>query len=51
MLRENKILERDESYVTFKTSAARESVVEAARLEGISFEEALRRRREFRYLT
>ena len=45
------MLEHDENYVAFKTSAARERVVEAARLEGISFEEALRRRRSFRYLT
>ena len=32
------------------TGARRERIEEAARLEGISFEEALQRKRGFRYL-
>lgn len=47
LVRENKRMDQEEQIFT---EAQRERVEEAARLEGISFEEAVRRRRGFRYL-
>ena len=44
---ENKRMEREEQE---PTEGQRERIEEAARLEGISFEEAARFRRGFRYL-
>lgn len=45
LIRENKQMEEREL-----TGGQRERIEEAAKLEGISFEEAVRRRRGFRYL-
>ncbi|KAI9459750.1 major facilitator superfamily domain-containing protein [Boletus coccyginus] len=47
LIRENKRMEREEQKLT---GGQRERIEEAARLEGISFEEAVRLRRGFRYL-
>lgn len=47
LVRENKQMEREEQELT---EAQRERIEEAAELEGISFEEAVRLRRGFRYL-
>ena len=47
LIRENKRMEREEQELT---EDQRERIEEAARLEGISFEEAVRLRRGFRYL-
>jgi len=47
LIRENKRMEREEQELT---EGQRERIEEAARLEGISFEEAVRLRRGFRYL-
>ena len=47
LIHENKRMDREEQELT---GDQRERVEEAARLEGISFEEAVRRRRGFRYL-
>ena len=47
-MKQNKRLEQDE--LNDLKGARRERIEEAARLEGITFEEALRRRRGFRYL-
>ncbi|KAI9459753.1 major facilitator superfamily domain-containing protein [Boletus coccyginus] len=47
LIRENKQMEREEQELT---EGQRERIEEAARLEGISFEEAVRLRRGFRYL-
>jgi hypothetical protein len=47
LIRENKRMEREEQAIT---EGQRERIEEAARLEGISFEEAVRLRRGFRYL-
>ena len=49
LARQNAALEREE-LAGLVSGAHRERIEEAARLEGISFEEALRRRRGFRYL-
>ena len=48
LVHDNKKLERDEIGVL--TDAHRERIEEFARLDGISFEEALERKRVFRYL-
>ncbi|RPD53443.1 MFS general substrate transporter [Lentinus tigrinus ALCF2SS1-7] len=48
LVQQNKRLEQDE--LNDLKGARRERIEEAARLEGITFEEALRRRRGFRYL-
>ena len=48
LLHQNKQLDREE--LQLDDSAQRERIVEAARLEGVTFEEALKRRRGFRYL-
>ncbi|KAJ8079919.1 hypothetical protein PM082_016744 [Marasmius tenuissimus] len=48
VIRENKRLDEDEKAAMDDTNRVR--VQEAARLEGITFEEAMRRRRGFRYL-
>ncbi len=48
LVRQNKRLEREE--LDHLKGARRERIEEAARLEGITFDEALRRRRGFRYL-
>ncbi|KAG8221321.1 MFS general substrate transporter [Butyriboletus roseoflavus] len=48
LIRENKRMEREERELM--EGPERERVEEAARLEGVSFEEAIRRRRGFRYL-
>lgn len=48
LLRENKRMEREERELM--EGPERERVEAAARLEGVSFEEAIRRRRGFRYL-
>ncbi|KAF8552349.1 MFS general substrate transporter [Imleria badia] len=47
LIHENNLMEREELEFT---EDQRERIEEAARLEGISFEEAVRRRRRFRYL-
>ena len=47
LIHENKQMELEEQQLT---EAQRERIEEAAKLEGISFEEAVRRRRGFRYL-
>ena len=47
LIRENKRMERGEQELS---ESQRERVEEAAKLEGVSFEEAVRSRREFRYL-
>jgi len=47
LIRENKRMEREEQAIT---EGQRERIEEADRLEGISFEEAVRLRRGFRYL-
>lgn len=47
LIYENKQMEREERELT---EGQRERIEEAARLEGISFEEAVRHRRGFRYL-
>ena len=47
LIRENKRMEREEQELT---ESQRERIEEAAKLEGVSFEEAVRSRREFRYL-
>ena len=48
LIQENKQLERDE--LENLKGARRERIEEAARLEGLTFEEALERKRGFRYL-
>lgn len=48
LVNQNKQLEREELKVL--KGAQRERIEEAARLEGITFEEALQRKRGFRYL-
>lgn len=48
LVRQNKRLEENE--LNDLKGARRERIEDAARLEGITFEEALRRRRGFRYL-
>ena len=48
LIQENKQLEREE--LNNLKGAMRERIEEAARLEGITFEEAVRRKRGFRYL-
>ncbi|KAF8839408.1 MFS general substrate transporter [Paxillus ammoniavirescens] len=48
LVRENKRMERQE--MDLMHGAERERIEEAARLEGITFEEAVRRRKGFRYL-
>jgi len=48
LVRRNKILDRDEKAAM--NGADRERVEEAARLEGLTFESALERRKGFRYL-
>lgn len=48
LIRENKRMEREERQLM--EGPERERTEEAARLEGISFEEAVQRRRGFRYL-
>lgn len=48
LIRENKRLDEDE--LKSLKGANRERVEEAARLEGITLEEALERKRGFRYL-
>ena len=45
---QNKRLDREE--LDMQKGAQRERIEEAARLEGITLEEALRRKRGFRYL-
>ena len=45
---QNKRLDREEQ--DMQKGAQRERIEEAARLEGITFEEALQRKRGFRYL-
>ena len=50
LVSENRRLDREERDMVMSTGAHRERIVEAARLEGITFEEALRRKRNFRYL-
>ena len=47
LIHENKRMEREELELT---EMQRERIEAAARLEGISFEEAVRRRKGFRYL-
>ncbi|KAI0753066.1 MFS general substrate transporter [Daedaleopsis nitida] len=48
LVQQNKDLEREEQNAL--TGAQRDRIAEAARLEGITFEEALRRQQGFRYL-
>ena len=48
LVSQNKRLDREEH--DMQKGAQRERIEEAARLEGITFEEALRRKRGFRYL-
>ncbi|KAI0753050.1 MFS general substrate transporter [Daedaleopsis nitida] len=48
LVRQNRQLEREE--IAYMTGAGRERIEEAARLEGITFEEALQRKQGFRYL-
>jgi len=48
LIRENKRMEQEEK--ALMEGPERERIEEAARLEGISFEEAIRRRKGFRYL-
>ena len=48
LVHQNKQLDREE--LQLDDSAQRERIAEAARLEGVTFEEALKRRRGFRYL-
>ncbi|KAN0081222.1 Major facilitator superfamily domain containing protein [Tylopilus felleus] len=48
LVRENKRMEHEEMDLTH--GPERERIEEAAKLEGITFEEAVRRRRDFRYL-
>ena len=48
LVNQNKQLEREE--LNMLKGAQRERIEEAARLEGITFEEALQRKRGFRYL-
>lgn len=48
LIRENKRMEREE--LELMEGPERDRIEEAARLEGVSFEEAIRRRRGFRYL-
>lgn len=48
LIQQNKLLKRDESEDL--KGAERERIEEAARLEGLTFEQALERRRGFRYL-
>ena len=47
-MQQNKELEREERNAL--SGAQRERITEAARLEGITFEEALRRQQGFRYM-
>lgn len=47
LIHENKLMEQEEQMLT---EAQRERIEKAASLEGISFEEAVRRRKGFRYL-
>ncbi|EIW80619.1 MFS general substrate transporter [Coniophora puteana RWD-64-598 SS2] len=49
LVQENKKMDRDELEII--EGPERERIEEAARLEGISFDEAVRRRKGFRYLT
>lgn len=48
LIRENRKLDADEKAAL--SAANRERVEEAARLEGITFDEAMERRKGFRYL-
>ena len=48
LVRQNEQLDREE--LELDSGARRERIAEAARLEGITFEEALQRKRGFRYL-
>ncbi|PSR79497.1 hypothetical protein EW026_g1335 [Hermanssonia centrifuga] len=48
IIEENKKLQQDE--IGHMTSAERERIEEAARLEGLTFEDALQRKKGFRYL-
>lgn len=48
LVKENKQLEQEE--LADMKGARRERIEEAARLEGLTFQEALERRRGFRYL-
>lgn len=48
LIRENKRMDMEEK--TLMEGPGRERIEEAARLEGISFEEAVKRRKGFRYL-
>ena len=48
LVHQNKQLDREE--LQLDDNAQRERIAEAARLEGVTFEEALKRRRGFRYL-
>lgn len=48
LVRENKRMEREE--LNLMHGPERERIEEAARLEGITFDEAVRRRKGFRYL-
>lgn len=48
LVRQNKQFEKDE--LENMTGARRERIEEAARLEGLTFEEALERKKGFRYL-
>jgi len=48
LIRENKELDRQE--VAFMTGSGRARIEEAARLEGITVEDAVRRKAGFRYL-
>ena len=50
LVQENKRFEREELEIANSTGARRQRIEDAARLEGITFEEALRRKRGFRYL-
>ena len=50
LVQENKRLDREEMEMATSTGANRKRIEEAARLEGITFDEALRRKRGFRYL-
>ena len=50
LIQENKRFEREEQEMASSTGARRQRIEDAARLEGITFEEALRRKRGFRYL-
>ena len=50
LVQENKRFEREEQEMASSSGARRQRIEDAARLEGITFEEALQRKRGFRYL-